>query len=266
MKKTEKLNKSFKRIIKIIKKPEMVILPGNIAYAIVLSIFPAIIVLAFIVSLFNLNNSDILNNIALNMPKDTYELLSNFLSNESSNLALITFLSGIFFASSGTKSIIVAANMLYKVEEKNVIKMTLKSLLLVVVLMLLFMFTILILGYGTTILDHIFKYFNLNDRTVYSLFNIFKWPVSFGLIFISTKIIYIIAPSVKVKNVNKGSLFTTIGWMISTSIYSIYVANFARYDVFYGSLSSIVVLMIWIYILSYILVIGIAINADTYKN
>ena len=65
--------------------------------------------------------------------------------------------------------------------------------------------------------------------------------------------------------VKKGALFTTIGWIVVTSIYSYYANNLANYDLWYGGLSNIIVLMIWIYILAYILVLGIAINTNNYE-
>ena len=67
------------------------------------------------------------------------------------------------------------------------------------------------------------------------------------------------------KYVNKGAIFTTIGWVILTAIFSYYANNIANYDLLYGSLSSLVVMMIWIYVMAYILVIGIAINTNIYK-
>ena len=64
---------------------------------------------------------------------------------------------------------------------------------------------------------------------------------------------------------NKGALFTTIGWIIVTAIYSFYISHFANYQMFYGGISTIIVMMIWIYFLSYILVMGIAINQANYS-
>ena len=64
---------------------------------------------------------------------------------------------------------------------------------------------------------------------------------------------------------NKGALFTTVCWIVTTSIYSYYVSNLANYTLFYGSISGIIAMMIWIYILSYIFVMGIAINTDEYN-
>ena len=64
----------------------------------------------------------------------------------------------------------------------------------------------------------------------------------------------------------KGSLFTTIGILIVTYLYSLYVTYVAHYDVLYGGLAHFVILMIWLYLLSYIVVIGIAFNVEEYEN
>ena len=60
-------------------------------------------------------------------------------------------------------------------------------------------------------------------------------------------------------------MFTTIGWILITTIYSYYANNIAHYDLFYGNISNLVVLLIWIYILSYIFVVGIGINITEYR-
>ena len=57
-----------------------------------------------------------------------------------------------------------------------------------------------------------------------------------------------------------GAIFTTILWIIVTFIYSFYITHFARYDIFYGSLANLVILMLWVYLLAYIFVIGMCLN------
>ena len=57
-----------------------------------------------------------------------------------------------------------------------------------------------------------------------------------------------------------GALFTTIGWIISTAIYSFYISNIANYSLFYGSLANIIILMLWTYLLAFIFTIGLALN------
>ena len=59
---------------------------------------------------------------------------------------------------------------------------------------------------------------------------------------------------------NKGAIFTTFGWVLATYIYSYYIGNYAQYDVFYGGLANIIVLMLWFLLLAYIFTIGLAMN------
>ena len=94
--------------------------------------------------------------------------------------------------------------------------------------------------------------------------NILKGPISWLVIFFLVKTIYTIAPDEKIPSnkVNKGAIFTTFAWIIGTLIYSYYITHFAHYSLFYGSLTNLVVLMIWFYYLAFILTVGIAINSE----
>ena len=62
------------------------------------------------------------------------------------------------------------------------------------------------------------------------------------------------------RSVNGGALFTTMAWIGITELYSLYISKYANYSLFYGSLANIVILMLWVYFLSYAFVIGMAMN------
>ena len=55
-------------------------------------------------------------------------------------------------------------------------------------------------------------------------------------------------------------MFTTIFWLLSSKIYAFYVEYFSHYDIFYGSMSNILVLLFWVYILAYIFTLGMSFN------
>ena len=80
--------------------------------------------------------------------------------------------------------------------------------------------------------------------------------------FIVIRSIYEIAPDRVRKNshLNTGALFTSIGWSIVTAIYTIMAKNVATYNIFYGALSNIAFLMLWLYFMSFIFVIGLCLN------
>ena len=197
----DKFKKAIKRIIKIIKRPEMVILPGNISFALILSIFPSIMILGYIISMLNISTDALWDLISINFPHDIYDLLVKFLSSDASGgIAFLTFAIGLFFSSNGTKSIIVAADIIYKAEEKSNLKMHIKSLFLVILLMSLFAFTMFVLGFGSAILKTIINYLEGDYNTIYKVFTILKWPLSFFLIYFFVKVLYTIAPTVKIKS------------------------------------------------------------------
>ena len=158
--------------------------------------------------------------------------------------------------------------MLYDIQDRNYVSRRIKAFLILVMLMTIFAFILIFLGFGNMILKFIL---NLNlipniSSFIYYLFIYIKYPVAFVLTYFFIKATYVMAPDKRISShyVKKGALFTTIGWIVVTSIYSYYANNLANYDLWYGGLSNIIVLMIWIYIISYIFVLGIAINVNEY--
>ena len=97
--------------------------------------------------------------------------------------------------------------------------------------------------------------------------SILKYPIMLIILFMNIKLIYVIAPDSEIpeNSTNIGAAFTSLGWMLSSEIFAFYIEKFTKYDVFYGNLSNILVLLLWIYLLSYIFVLGMTINAS-YKE
>ena len=261
------IKKYIKRLYKVIRKNEMRILPGQIAYFIVLSIIPLVSLIGFIASLFSIDVDYVVDAINGSLPKQIIEIILPAFSN-TSLLTGISFIIVFFIASNGTSSIIVASNILFKLEDTGYIRRRIKAFLMLLILVTLFLFMLIVLAFGDNLIEIVFKLIFTSSvpKAVYEMFLFAKWLVGLLIVFILVKMIFTIAPDSPIpsKNMNKGALFTTLSWLLITSIYSIYVTNFADYSLFYGSLANIVILMIWIYILSYTLVIGIAINSDDY--
>ena len=63
---------------------------------------------------------------------------------------------------------------------------------------------------------------------------------------------------------NNGAWFTTISWFVLTRIYSYHLNNYSNYNLYYGSLSNILILLVWVYLLAYLFTIGLSLNADNY--
>lgn len=267
----EKLNqvKYIKNFKDILLKPEIRVLPGSIAFFLVMSIVPTLLLIAVICSRMSIPLTDIVLQFSEIIPDEVHQLLLSVLADmKVDNLSIWYIVLGIFLASNGTHSIILASNTLYGVENKSYLNRRIKALVMILVMSIVFVFIIFAIAFGNHILKFILslKIFSDVSVKVYSIFIVFKWPVAILVIALLIKILYTLAPDTKVasKYVNKGVIFTTVGWVISTAIYSYYANHLANYSLIYGGLSSIVVLMIWINVISYILVLGIAINTNHY--
>ncbi len=266
----EKIKIIFKKIYSIIRKPEMLILPANLAFFLVLSVVPIFILIGLVASTFSLSLDLVIDFIGENLPSQVTEILETFISGKGIDLNVGFFtITAFILASNGPHSIIVTSNTLYNFEQGSYLNRRIKALILTILLVSLFIFIIVVLAFGNNILKAIFEIGILKNLSnfAYSLFVYLKWPIAFFIIFFSIKLIYTIAPDKNVpsKYVNKGAIFTTLGWILATAIYSYYVSHFSKYDIFYGSLSNIIILMMYIYFLSYILVLGIAINSNSYE-
>ena len=267
----KKAREIFRKLINLIGKPEMRILPGQLAFFLVMSIVPMIALVGTIAIKLNIPTSLITVTIKETVPSKFAGILTSMIAGEGLNFNIaIFFASAFFLASNGTHSMIVTANEIYKIKQHSYLSTRIKAIMMIFILELIIVFLILVPIYGDTIFD-ILRTTELNQESIeffYSLFKLLKYPLVLLILFINTKLIYIIAPDEKIpsKSTNKGALFTTIGWVLATEIYAFYVETFNRYDIFYGSVSNILILLLWFYILSYIFVLGLGINASGYRE
>jgi membrane protein len=259
------MKKRLKEFQNILAKKELRILPGNLAYSFFLALIPIISLIFYFTTTLNLPNDILQNFITSTFPKGVSDLLQPVFTNQLTLDSFIPLCLGIIVAMNGCGTIIVTSNTIFRFENSSIIKRTIKSLFLVVIIILLFAFIFIVPLLGRTIIDLIGTVTNLVSKhqvMIDTIYFILQVPVSLIIIFFIIKTIYMIAPDQKLsgKYVNRGAAFTTISWMIVTWGYSYYVNNIASYDAVYGNLANIVMLLFWFYILGYIFVIGLFLN------
>ena len=266
MKKSKKMRIFLRKVISIIRLPEMRILPGQLAFFLVISIIPLITLVGAIGSGFGLPATSIKEILDSVVPHDIINYLIPANTEGILNFNMIIFFGAAFIlASNGTYSIINTSNEIYKVEDNGEIKKRLKAVLMTFILVILFLFLILVPAFGDVLIRLIttsVQNESLNS-IIEGIYHIIKYPISLFIIYYNLKLLYTIAPSTKIssKSTIPGALFTTIMWLLSSKIYAFYVDFFSNYDVFYGAMSNILVLLIWVYILAYIFTLGMCFNA-----
>ncbi len=267
----DKFKRIIIKVIKLIRKPVMSILPGQLSFFLLLSLIPILLLMGVICNILSLPTNDIISALKISLPANTSSLLIPLLSNSKMDYnILILIISSIILISKGTRSIMRVATTIYENEDKNTLINLIKSIVLAVILVLLFAFLIVIPILGTKILDffHNFKIISSLSDNLIKMYDILKWPFSIFVVFINIKLLYMFSPSKRIpsKNVNKGAIFTTFFWIILTAIYSFYITNISSYNLYYGGASNLIILMLWVYFISYIFVLGMCINASSQSN
>lgn len=259
------------RIRKNIALPEMKILPGQLAFFVILMLIPLIALILSIAS--NLHISD--NMLKTITNSQLPDIIINFIEYVDANEGLqvntiIFFISALILASNGPNSMIIASNQIYKIKSKGFLYDRIKSLFMLFILILLVLFVIIVPVLGNYIIQWINIIFTSNDITSYitTIYSILNLPISWFFIFVSVKLLYTLAPDERIpsRNVNYGAIFTSFGWILFTKLYSVYINVFSGYSTIYGGISGMIVLMWWIYFLMYIFVMGMALNVSKYEE
>lgn len=249
----------------IIKKPEMRILPGQLAFFLLLSIIPLFAVIAVVASKFSISMENLIDIASTALPEEISDFIIKLLDGNDININIIAFfITGFILASNGPHSMIISSNMLYKFKDSDFLTRRIKAIIMTIILVILFLFILVVPVFGdqlVKLLTEVLPY-NTHD-TVRLTYSVLKYPITIFIIFFDIKLLYTLAPdeTIRSSETTKGALFTTIGWILSTEIYSFYVKDFAKYNLLYGSVANLLILFVWIYILSYIFMLGMALNA-----
>ncbi len=95
------------------------------------------------------------------------------------------------------------------------------------------------------------------------------WIILISLFGFATALLYRIGPSrraAKMRWILPGSIFATTMWLLISSSFSKFVAQFANYNATYGSLSAVIILLIWFWLTAFVVIVGAVINAEMERH
>lgn len=244
---------------------------AQLTYFLILSIFPFIIVFLNILSYTTLVREDVLFEIIQYLPYETQSIIIEFVNDiiTGSSQGLLSFaaIAGIWTASSGVKPVIKAINRAYDYEEnRSYFRIKFVSILFTLALLILLTLVFITLVFGELLGRRLFSLIGRTDLFLILWTNLRSIITIVYMVFIFS-LLYKYSPCIKnrrhirLRDTLPGSLFSALGWVLTSILFSHYVNNFSRYTVTYGSVVGIIFLLIWLYISSIIVVVGGEINA-----
>jgi membrane protein len=241
-----------------------------LTYYSVLSLFPAVLVLASLIGLVG-DPDKLAENLRQFAPSQAQDTLVDVVKQLAGSagiagpLAIISLLSALWAASGYLGGFIRASNAIYDVEEGRPIWKTV-PLRIALTLTMMVLLTITAVGVVLSggIADRVGHALGLGSTGIV-VWNIAKWPVLAVLVSLAIAILYWAAPNVRQPGfrwITPGSTIAVLVWAAASAGFAVYVANFASYNKVYGSLAGVVVFLVWLWISNLAILFGAEFDAE----
>lgn len=246
---------------------EVAALGAQMTYYFILSFFPFLIFLLTLVGLTPLSEEEVWSNLEVLLPETTYDIVSDIIRQiiKERNDALLSFgmAATLWVSSKGLTAIIKGLNRAYDEEETRPWwKLRGISLLFTVAIAMILMIAFALLVFGHVLGRQLFTALEYPDyfETIWGVVK-FIFPISSMLVVFM--FLYRHAPDRRLsfRSVLPGSVFASIGWVGISLLFSYYVNHFNSYARTYGSIGGVIVLLVWLYLSSVIILVGGEINA-----
>jgi len=250
-------------------KSELNLRASALAFNFFLALFPTVIFFFTLVAYLPLkyNPDEILFFIAQAIPPSTYEVLketlADILKNQRSGLLSIGFFSALFFSTSGFHNLMDLLNKFaYEDETRPFWKQRLLAIGLSLFISVLILVSVLMVTVGTVLISYLEKVKYFPSSTIPTLIAGFNILVAGFIVLGIVSAIYYYAPSRhrKLNFFSVGAISATCIILLTTYGFSQYINHFNSYNKLYGSIGALLVVLMLIYINTFILLLGYDIN------
>lgn len=243
----------------------------SVAFSLTLASFPAVIFLFTLIPYIPIVNLDdqIMAFLSEVIPRGIYvevsQTILDIVSRPRKGVLSIGFATALFTATNGMVSLMRSFNVVYKAREnRGFFKTRGIAILLTLFLALVMIVSIVLLIVGDRIMFLVAEWDIVQEEWVINIVNITRYVITFATLALGVSLIYRFAPNkyVKIPFFNPGSLIASALIVLATYGFSFYFSNFSSYNKLYGSIGTMIALMIWIYLIALLLILGFEINAS----
>ena len=250
------------------------VLAGGVAFFAFLALFPALIAASTLYGLVAdpATVSRQVENLAGALPEEAQPLVAGILqsltSPAGSTLGIglaVSVLAALWSASGGTSNLMTAVNLAYDEEEsRGFVRLRGTALALTLGAIVFVLLALTLVGVVPVVIDVLALG---TAGTV--LAEIVRWGLLVVVVVVALAVVYRVAPdrdAPRFRWVSPGAVVATALWVLGSIAFSLYVNNFSSFNATYGALAGVVVLMLWLYLTSYIVLLGAEINSESERQ
>ena len=263
----------FKRTIRETLQDDAQSLAAQLAYYFFLALFPALLCVIALASLFPLEHftDDVQRLLAPVAPAEMVAIIQQQMLriSQGGNAGLLSLglLGAIWSSSAAMIAVVSAMNRAYDITESRPwwkVRLTAIGLTIGLALFILASFTLVVAG--PEIAGAIARQVGLGNAFV-ATWNVVQWPVSFALVATGIGLIYAFAPDAEQgwAWITPGSVLATVLWLLGSLGFRYYAVNFGNYEATYGTIGGIILLLLWFYLTGLVILVGAEMNAEIDK-
>ena len=249
-------------------------LASEVAFDFAFSLFPCLLFLAGLLSVigispetFNGMLSLMGNSVPLQIKEIVADNVFHLIQMDSKGILTAGLLGTLWAASSAISATMNALNLAYGVKETRPFwRRRVLSIVLVVGVGIVLLISFNVLMFGVRTLQGLERLLQLNS-TFSTTVSVVRWPVVFVSVTLVVSFIYHIAPNLRQEwwRVFPGSIFFGFLWVLLTRAFGFYVDHFGYYNRIHGVLGVIIILLLWLYMTSFILLVGGQLNSELWR-
>lgn len=242
---------------------------ASIAFNFFLAVFPGLLFLSTLIPYIPIPNfqTELMDLLEQLIPSDTFETIEETLADivmyPRSGLLSIGCITTIIIVSNGVTAVIRAFNSSINVHEtRSFVNLRVSSLIMVGLITVLLATAIALLIFGRTILAYLIAKRILFGTFSTVMFYVVQWLIILSLCIVSVSVIYYFAPAKRTHMgfISTGSVMATMLLLATSAGFGYYLANFSNYNALYGSIGTLIAILVWLNINSNILLLGFELN------
>jgi len=243
---------------------------SSLAFNFFLAFFPSIIVFFTLIPYIPIEGlqDTLMDLLSVVLPpstnKITFATLDDIINNPRGDLLSIGFVLALYFSTNGINSLIEAFNASFHIKESRpLIQQRILSLGLTLLLSIMLIIAISSIIFGKLAVNYLTEYELISDNAG-ELILYGKWITILLMLFFGISTLFHLGPALKSKwkLFTPGSIFATIFIIITSIGFNYYVNHFSQYNKVYGSIGTLMIILVWMYFNSIILLTGFELNAS----
>jgi membrane protein len=266
----------LKRSIREFKHDNITDRAAALTYYGVLALFPAALVLVSILGLLGKSTTQqVLSNLGQVAPGGVHTFLKNVVTQVQGKAGaagvagIIGIVVALWSASSYVAAFMRAANAIYDVDEGRPIwKTGPVRLLTTVALVIMLVIAAAIVVLTGPIANQVGTAFGIGHAAVL-IWGIAKWPVLVIIVSVMFSLLYKASPNIRqpaFRWVSAGGILAVAVWLIASGLFAVYVSFSGSYNKTYGSLATVIIFLVWLWISNIAILLGAEFNAETQRE